>query len=104
MVLRLDTNLRPVEFGVSQINLALFDPGVRQLILDEYLPLGHILKLRQVPHRGRPRAFLRLEADDLMRRAFGLRGPATLYGRRNTLLDFQVRSLSEIVEILPPVR
>ncbi len=103
VVLRLDRDQRPVEFGANKINLALFDPAVRRLILDEYLPLGHILKLREVPHAGRPLAYLRVETDPLMRRAFRLSGPAVLYGRRNVLRDPQGRALSEIVEILPPL-
>jgi hypothetical protein len=103
VVLRLDTTQRPVEFGANKINLTLCDPAVRRLILDEYLPLGHILKMREVPHTGRPTAFLRLPADAQMKRAFGLRGDYVLYGRQNTIRDRQGRPLSQIVEILPPL-
>lgn len=102
VVLRLDRNQQPVEFGANRINLDLFAPHERQLILDEYLPLGRILNQRNVPHSGGPSAFLRIEADDLMNRAFGLRGRSVLYGRRNTIVDPEGRALSEIVEILPP--
>jgi len=103
VVLRLDTTQRPVEFGANKLNLALFDPSVRRLILDEYLPLGHILKMRNVPHAGHPTAYLRVQADAQMRRAFGLRGDHVLYGRQNTIRDPQGRPLSQIVEILPPL-
>jgi chorismate-pyruvate lyase len=103
VVLRLDTTQRPVEFGANKINLALFDPAVRRLILDEYLPLGHILKMRKVPHAGHPTAFLQVQADPQMKRAFGLRGDHVLYGRQNTIRDPQGRPLSQIVEILPPL-
>lgn len=102
VVLRLDRDQRAVEFGANKVNLALFPAEVRRLILDEYLPLGHILNLRKIPHHGHPLAYLRLESDDLMNRAFRLRGRHTLYGRRNTIWDAQDRPLSEIVEILPP--
>lgn len=102
VVLRLDRDQRAVEFGANKVNLALFDPGVRRLILDEYLPLGHILHLRKVPHHGHPLGYLRIEADPLMNRAFRLSGRHTLYGRRNTIRDLQGRALSETVEILPP--
>lgn len=104
VVLRLDHDQQPVEFGANKINLALFAEGERRLILDEYLPLGHILNRRRVPHQGGPTAFLRLECDALMQRAFGLPEPAVLYGRRNTIRDPQGRALSDIVEILPPVQ
>ena len=102
VVLRLDRDQRAVEFGANKLNLALFEPAVRRLILDEYLPLGHILLLRNVPHHGHPLGYLRIESDPLMNRAFRLAGRHTLYGRRNTIRDSAGRPLSEIVEILPP--
>lgn len=103
VVLRLDRDQRPVEFGANKVDLDLFEPAVRRLILDEYLPLGHILNQCGIPHQGRPLAYLRIASDDLINRAFRLRGPHTLYGRRNTIRDAAGRPLSEIVEILPPV-
>jgi chorismate-pyruvate lyase len=102
VVLRLDRNQRPVEFGANRIDLSRFSPFDRQLILDEYIPLGHILHMRQIPHSGRPTAFLRLVPDPLIRRALGLEGQPTLYGRRNTLRNDAGEPLSEIIEILPP--
>lgn len=102
VVLRLDRDQRAIEFGANRVNLALFEPSARRLILDEYLPLGHILHLRNVPHHGHPLGYLRIESDPLMNRAFRLAGRHTLYGRRNTIRDPQGRPLSEIVEILPP--
>ena len=53
-------------------------------------------------HTSRPKAFLRIQADEFIRRALRLDGPAVLYGRRNTLFDPVQRPLAEIVEILPP--
>ena len=102
VVLRLDRDQRPVEFGANKINLALFEPAVRRLILDEYLPLGHILKMCEVPHHGHPLGYLRVESDGLMNRAFRLSGRHALYGRRNTIRNPAGAALSEIVEILPP--
>lgn len=103
VLLRLDRDLRPVEFGANQINLALFAPDVRRLILDEYLPLGHILKMRDIPHRGFPLGYFEIEADLRLQHAFRLSGPRPLYGRRNRITDPQGRVLSDIVEILPPL-
>ena len=93
----------PVEFGAIRINLALYPPGARRHILDERVPLGHLLRVHSVPHSSRPKAFFRLEADALMIQALKLAGPQVLYGRRNTLLDPVQRPLAEVVEILPPV-
>ncbi|MEO8425748.1 MAG: hypothetical protein ABI651_01420 [Verrucomicrobiota bacterium] len=102
VVLKLDGGERPVEFGAIRIDLALFAASVRRLILEEHLPLGHILKDCGVAHSSRPKAFLRVESDEFMNGLLGLSGANILYGRRNTLLDPQQRSLAEIVEILPP--
>jgi chorismate-pyruvate lyase len=102
VVLHLDRNEWPVEFGANKIHLDLFAPEVRELILQERLPLGHILKVMRVAHTSRPRTYLRLIADEHMKRAFQLQGRITLYGRTNILRDPEGRPLSEIVEILPP--
>src|SRR5947208_3193734 len=44
VVLVLDGSDMPVEFGAIKINLALFAPSARRVILEERFPLGHILK------------------------------------------------------------
>jgi chorismate-pyruvate lyase len=93
---------RPVEFGAIKINLGLFPPAARRLILEEVEPLGGILAEHHIPHSSRPKAFLRIQADSFIKGALQLSGDQTLYGRRNTLFDPQQRALAEIVEILPP--
>lgn len=102
VVLVLDETDVPVEFGAIKINLDLFKPAARRLILDQHLPLGHILADCHVAHNSRPKAFLRIESDDYIGSALNLAKPGLLYGRRNTLTDPQGRPLAEIVEILPP--
>jgi chorismate-pyruvate lyase len=102
VVLRLEGNGRPVEFGAIKIHLAGFSPTARRLILGAYRPLGRILKDCEVPYLSRPKTFLRVTSDGLINRALGLDGPHRLYGRRNTLSDPAGRPLAEIVEILPP--
>ncbi len=103
VMLRLDRDDTPVEFGANKISIELFPPLPRRLILEERLPLGQILKQCEVPHRTAAKAFLRLESDALINRAFGLDASRTLYGRRATIWDPRQRPLSEIVEILPPL-
>ncbi len=104
VVLLLDGNNQPVEFGAIKINLDLFPPEARQQILEERRPLGHILEECRIPHASRPRAFIRIASDPLINEALGLSGAHVLFGRRNTLFDPQGNPLAEIVEILPPVR
>ncbi len=102
VILRLDRDDRPVEFGANKISLERLSPVVRRLVLQEQLPFGHILKAHDVPHVGHPTAFFRVEGDLLMNRAFGLTGQHVLHGRRNTLRDLEGGCLCEVVEILPP--
>jgi chorismate-pyruvate lyase len=104
VVLELDESDQPVEFGAIKINLDLFSEDVRNHILGEQRPLGHILEEQKVPHRSEPLGFLRLASDPLINRALKLSGAQVLYGRRNNLLDVQGRALAEIVEVLPQVR
>jgi chorismate-pyruvate lyase len=102
VVLQLDQSERPVEFGANKVDLSLFPPKARQLILEERLPLGRILQECEVPHVTRAKAFFRVQADELISRALGMSQPSVLYGRRATIRDLKQRPLSEIVEILPP--
>ena len=104
VVLALDGTERPVEFGAIKINLDLFSQVVRDQILAEQRPLGHIPEEHKVPHRSQPGGFLRLASDPLINEALKLSGAQVLYGRRNNLLDLPGQPLAEIVEILPPVR
>ncbi len=102
VVLVLDKDERPVEFGAIKMNLALFSSAARKLILEEREPLGHILRDCVVTHSSRPKAYLRVESDELINGALQITGNHTLYGRRNTHFDTENRPLAEIVEILPP--
>jgi hypothetical protein len=103
VVLVADGTEQPVEFGAIRINLALFTPALRRFILDERVPLGHLLGVHSITHSSRPQAFFRLMADALMIEALQLPGPRVLYGRRNTLFNASFRPLAEVVEILPPL-
>ncbi len=102
VVLFTEKSKRPVEFGAIKMNIALLPCAARPRILEEHEPLGGVLRDYHVPHSSRPKAFLRVEADDFIKSALQLSGRHILYGRRNTLLDAQQRPFAEVVEILPP--
>lgn len=104
VVLRLDGNDRPVEFGAIKINLDLFPKAAQAQILKEHLPLGRILKDCVIDYSSQPQAYLRITSDAMMNDLLALRQTQALYGRRNTLFDPQGRRLAEIVEILPPIQ
>jgi chorismate-pyruvate lyase len=103
VVLHLNGTDQPVEFGANKVYIGRFPDEARDLILQEHVPLGRILKDCGVKHRTEARAFLRVEADAIMAAKFDLPAPAPLYGRKAVISDLQGRPLSEIVEILPPV-
>jgi hypothetical protein len=102
VILLTERRCRPVEFGAIKINLALFPCAARAMILAEQKPLGSILAQFKIPHSSRPKAFLRVQADQFVKAALQLSGEHLLYARRNTLFDAEQRPLAEIVEILPP--
>ena len=102
VVLILDETDQPVEFGAIKMNLSMFPSAARREILEERLPLGHILAEHKIAHTSRPKAFLRIQSDDFISRALRLEGSHALFGRRNTLLDPRHFPIAEIVEILPP--
>jgi hypothetical protein len=101
VVLLLDGSEMPVEFGANRVSLVLFPPKARQLILEERVPLGRILKECEIPHTTLAKAFFRVAPDELINSVLHLNGPTWLYGRKATIFDGQKRPLSEIVEILP---
>jgi len=104
VVLRLNGSERAVEFGANKVYVARFPDEAQDLILQEQMPLGRVLKECGVRHRTEARAFLRVESDAIINQAFDLDKPTELFGRKAVISDVQGRPLSEIVEILPPMR
>jgi chorismate-pyruvate lyase len=104
VVLQLDGNELPVEFGANKVSLVLFPPKARQLILEERVPLGRVLKECEIGHTTLAKAFFRVAPDELISSVLHLKTPTELYGRKATIFDGQKRPLSEIVEILPPAQ
>jgi hypothetical protein len=74
----------------------------RRVTLTDTVSVGAHRFYRWKGSAGRPSAFFRTDADERIRGALGLSGPATLYGRRNTLSDPEGHPLADILEILPP--
>lgn len=102
VVLRLDPDERPVEFGANKVYLGMFPEEAQELIRLDQIPLGRILKECGVKHVTEAKYFLRVEPDELIARALELETPVPLFGRKAIISDPAGRALSEIVEILPP--
>lgn len=103
VVLHRSDDDQPVEFGANCINLTLFTPEARWMILQEKVPLGRILKDHQIQHVTRALDCFRIAPDELICHALKLPAPVSLFGRQAILCDLQQRPLSQVVEILPPV-
>lgn len=91
-----------VEFGAICIHFDVVTPSVFAQVLAGVRPLGGLLSEQHVPYSSKPTCFFSMVSDLTINQAFGLTGSRTVYGRCNTLLDHQGRSIADIVEILPP--
>ena len=92
----------PVEFGAIVIYLDCLPEHGRECVLQGRKPFGTVLAEDGISHASCPRAFIRVEADELMKEVFGLKEDRWLFGRRNVLLTPDDRVLADIIEILPP--
>jgi chorismate-pyruvate lyase len=102
VVLSSSDDLRPVEYGVIRIMLDRLPASARARVLEEERPLGNILQTEAIAHLSWPQAFFSLPSDSHTRLVLGLNKPATLFGRRNVLLDASRHLLAEVIEILAP--
>lgn len=103
VVLCLDRDHRPVEYGAIEIHYPLFPQGAWTDIKGEHLPLGTILNEHSVAHRCHPGPYFQIDAGDLLREVFRLKSPAVLYGRRNQLIREDGALLADVLEVLPPL-
>jgi chorismate-pyruvate lyase len=102
VVLRVEKNGLPVEYGAIEMDLEAFDGEVRRLILAEHLPLGGLLNRFHVKYRSEPKGFIKLDPDAVMRSVFGMPRASEFYGRCNVLFGEGERVLARIVEVLRP--
>lgn len=104
VVLHIERTELAVEYGAIEIDLAAFEGEMRQLILEQHLPLGGLLNRFGIHYRSEPKGFIRLGADAVMQRVFGMPGACEFYGRCNVLLGGNDRTLARIVEVVRPIR
>jgi chorismate-pyruvate lyase len=102
VVLHIEATDLPVEYGAIEIDLSAFDGELRQLILEQHLPLGGLLNRFGIRYRSEPRGFLKLGADSVMQGVFRLPDATQFYGRSNVLLGEGDRVLARIVEVVRP--
>ncbi len=102
VVLKLDSDERPVELGAIQIDLNRLDEIARSVVQEGRLPFGGILNQFGINYESRPSAFFRIQADGLMQRVFHIEPGPELYGRCNTLSQPDGEPIAHVIEILPP--
>jgi chorismate-pyruvate lyase len=102
VVLHIESTGLPVEYGAIEIDLGAFEGELRQLILEQHLPLGGLLNRFGIRYRSEPKGFIKLGADALMQRVFRVPDAAEFFGRCNVLLGEGDRVLARIVEVLRP--
>ncbi len=102
VVLHIEKNNLPVEYGAIEIQLDAFAPQLRELIIEGRLPLGGLLNRYNIKYRSQPKAFFRLGSDAEMNAIFGATDAHAFYGRSNELLGEGDRLLARIVEVLRP--
>lgn len=102
VVLHIEATGLPVEYGAIEIELEAFEGELRQLILEQHLPLGGLLNRFGVKYRSEPKGFIKLGADAVMQRVFQVPEATEFYGRSNVLLGADGRILARIVEVLRP--
>jgi hypothetical protein len=103
VVLHIESTGISVEYGAIEIDLTAFSGELRDLILEQHLPLGGLLNRFGVRYRSEPKGFIKLGADAVMQRVFAMPDAHEFYGRCNVLLGEGDRVLARIVEVLRPV-
>jgi chorismate-pyruvate lyase len=89
----------PVVLGAIEIDLARLSAAMRESVLAETVPFGHIFG----EATAEPDALFRIACDAGIAEALALARPdAWLYGRRRTLGDASGVTVASIVEILAP--
>ena len=103
VILALESQSIPVEFGAIRINLSHFGAEARELITAGDIPLGTILKEHKVAYSNNPQSYFRVFSDPVIQKALQMSDASWLFGRHNLHLDVNGDTMAEIVEILPPI-
>lgn len=101
VILRLDTDKRPVEYGASRIFLDALPQKAVEKITEGHMPLGTILLEYGCDHTVELSGFFKVNPTPFFSNVFSHVNGSSLYGRRNTLVATNGTPLAEVCEILP---
>jgi len=102
VILRRDTDDKPLEYGASRVFRSTVTPEALFLIDDGRLPLGTILRVCDCEHTVQPSGYFKIRSTPFFAEAFAAGDVPYFYGRRNTLVALDGNSIAEVCEILPP--
>src|SRR2546430_4707821 len=84
---------RSTLFPYTTLFRSLFPSAAQKAILEEHMPLGTVLGKFKIKHTSRPKAFLKIQADDFIKNAFRLTGE----DRKSTRLNSSHSQISYAV-------
>ncbi|MCF7975871.1 MAG: hypothetical protein K9N55_18790 [Phycisphaerae bacterium] len=102
VILRLDINKKPVEYGASRIFLNTLPKKAMDLICEGHVPLGTVLNKCHCVHRVELSGFFKVKPTPFFNNVFSSVNGSSLFGRRNRLVALDGTLLAEVCEILPP--
>ncbi len=102
VILRRDTDDKPLEYGASRIFRHQLSYEALFLVDDGRLPLGTILRVCDCEHTVHPSGFFKIQSTPFFTEAFGAGDEPYFYGRRNTLVALDGHAIAEVCEVLPP--
>ena len=91
------------EMAFIRIHLEAFLPALRNLILEEAVPLGTIFRLYQVDHYYKSSIYFSLKPDSLISEYLPPEVPNVLYGRRIIISNSSDHTLADSIEIPFPI-
>jgi chorismate-pyruvate lyase len=103
VILHLDTDKTPVEYGASRIFMNALPTQARDLICQGHVPLGSILNQCECEHTVELSGFFKVKPTSFFTNVFSSTNGTPLYGRRNSLVALDGNPIAEVCEILPPV-
>ena len=101
VILRLDTNRQPVEYGASRIFLEALPDTARERICEGQIPLGTVLNQCNCRHTVELSGFFKVKPTPFFANVFSSANGTPLYGRRNRLVALDGTPIAEVCEILP---
>jgi chorismate-pyruvate lyase len=101
IVLRMDRDEKPVEYGASRIFFPAVTGQARRMIKEAKIPLGTVLRICDCRHTVHSSGYFRIRPSDFFLQVFDMQHKSSLFGRRTTLVALDGQTIAEVCEVLP---